>query len=274
MIAGRMAGIMPAMTDRELLETAIVRSVAGRGTDSLRLRYKRPFRAPHHTIGRAGLIGGGSYPVPGEITLAHNGVLFLDEICEFNRDVIESLRVPLEEKKITHFRKGEAYTFPCNFQVLMAANPCPCGFLGDPDRECTCTQADLERYRRKLSGPIIDRIDMSITMEKVGYGELTCSAKGMTSREMRSRVEAALKFEEKRGQTCFNSEIPDHELEKYCALGDAESAFMKRAYEAFSLSPRGFNRAIKVARTIADIDESSDIKTEHLAEALGYRLQE
>ena len=147
MIAGRMAAVMPAMTDRELLETAIVRSVAGRGPDSIRLRYKRPFRAPHHTIGRAGLVGGGSFPVPGEITLAHNGVLFLDEICEFNRDVIESLRIPLEDKKITHFRKGEAYTFPCNFQVVMAANPCPCGFLGDPDRECTCTQADLDRYR-------------------------------------------------------------------------------------------------------------------------------
>jgi len=274
MIAGRMAGVMPAMTDRELLETAIVRSVAGRGSDSIRLRYKRPFRTPHHTIGRAGLVGGGATPVPGEITLAHNGVLFLDEVCEFNKDVIESLRIPLEDKKITHFRKGEAYTFPCNFQIVMAANPCPCGYLGDPDRECTCTQADLDRYRRKLSGPIMDRIDMRITMEKVGYGELTGGSKGLTTGEMRAQVEAALDFAGRRGQPFFNSEIPDHDLENYCRLGKEETKFMNRAYDAFAMSPRGCNRTLKVARTIADLDASENIKKEHLAEALGYRLQE
>ena len=274
MIAGRMAGVMPAMTERELLETAIVRSVAGRGSDSIRLRYKRPFRAPHHTIGRAGLVGGGSTPVPGEITLAHNGVLFLDEICEFNKDVIESLRIPLEEKKITHFRKGEAFTFPCNFQVIMAANPCPCGFLGDPDRECTCTQADLERYKRKLSGPIMDRVDMKITMEKVGYDELTGRNKGLTTIEMRAQVEEALDFASERGRPFFNSEIPDHELESFCRLGSEESKFMNRAYDAFAMSPRGFNRTLRVARTIADLDASEDIRSEHLAEALGYRMQE
>lgn len=274
MIAGRMAGVMPAMTDRELLETAIVRSVAGRGADSIRLRYKRPFRTPHHTIGRAGLVGGGATPVPGEITLAHNGVLFLDEVCEFNKDVIESLRIPLEDKKITHFRKGEAYTFPCNFQLVMAANPCPCGYLGDPDRECTCTQADLDRYRRKLSGPIMDRIDMRITMEKVGYGELTGGSKGLTTKDMRAQVEAALDFAGRRGQPFFNSEIPDHDLENYCHLGKEETKFMNRAYDAFAMSPRGCNRTLKVARTIADLDASERIKKEHLAEALGYRLQE
>jgi len=274
MIAGRMPGVMPVMTDRELLETAIVRSIAGRGSDSIRLRYKRPFRAPHHTIGRAGLVGGGATPVPGEITLAHNGVLFLDEICEFNKDVIESLRIPLEEKKITHFRKGEAYTFPCNFQVVMAANPCPCGFLGDPDRECTCTQADLERYRRKLSGPIMDRIDMKITMERVGYDELTGGSKGLTTGDMRTQVESALKFAAERGRPFFNSEITDHELEKYCRLGSGEAKFMNRAYDSFGMSPRGYNRTLRVARTIADLDSSEHIKTEHLAEALGYRLQE
>ena len=265
---------MPAMTDRELLETAIVRSVAGRGSESIRLRNRRPFRAPHHTIGKAGLVGGGSYPVPGEITLAHNGVLFLDEVCEFNKDVIESLRTPLEDKKITHFRKGEAYTFPCNFQVIMAANPCPCGFLGDPDRECTCTQADLDRYRRKLSGPLMDRIDMKITMEKVGYGELTGGSKGLTTKEMRNQVEKALDFAAQRGQPLFNSEIPDHDLEKFCRLGTEEERFMNRAYDAFAMSPRGCNRTLKVARTIADLDASEEIKKEHIAEALGYRLQE
>lgn len=274
MIAGRMPGVMPAMTDRELLETAIVRSVAGRGSDSIRLRYVRPFRAPHHTIGRAGLVGGGANPVPGEITLAHNGVLFLDEICEFNRDVIESLRIPLEEKKITHFRKGEAYTFPCNFQVVMAANPCPCGYLGDPGRECTCTQADIERYRRKLSGPIMDRIDMKITMEKVAYDDLNGGSKGLTSAEMREQVESALGFAAGTGRSCFNSDIPDSELGIHCRLGREEAAFMSKAYDSFAMSPRAYNRTLKVARTIADLDASEDIKTSHLAEALGYRLQE
>jgi magnesium chelatase family protein len=201
-------------------------------------------------------------------------VLFLDEICEFNKDVIESLRTPIEEKKITHFRKGEAYTFPCNFQVVMAANPCPCGFFGDPDRECTCSQADLERYKKKLSGPIIDRIDMRITMERVKYDELTGTEKGLTSEQMRNMVETALSFSEKRGQLCFNSEIPDHDLERYCRLGTDESKFMNRAYDTFSMSPRAYNRTIKVARTIADLDESPDIKTSHIAEALSYRIQE
>lgn len=274
MIAGRMAGIMPAMTEREMLETAIVRSVAGRGEDSIRLKSIRPFRAPHHTIGRAGLIGGGLYPVPGEITLAHNGVLFLDEICEFNKETIESLRTPIEEKKITHFRKGEPYTFPCNFQMIMAANPCPCGYLGDPDRECTCSQADIYRYRRKLSGPIIDRIDMHITMEKVAYEDLTGTSKGMTSAVMRQQVSGALAFARKTGRNGFNSELSSQELDLYCRLGDAEGRFMNKAYEAFSMSPRAYSRTLKVARTIADLAESEEIKTEHIAEALNYRPQE
>ena len=274
MIAGRMAGVMPAMTGREMLETAIVRSVAGRGDESFRLWDTRPFRAPHHTIGRAGLIGGGIYPVPGEITLAHNGVLFLDEICEFNRETIESLRIPIEEKKITHFRKGEPYTFPCNCQVVMAANPCPCGYLGDRDRKCTCSQADLERYRRKLSGPIIDRIDMYITMEKVAYDDLSGKKNGMTTAEMRSQVTKAIDFARKNGRQVFNSDLSAKELDVYCRLGEAERRFMNRAYDAFAMSPRAYSRTLKVARTIADIAESSEIKTEHIAEALNYRMKE
>ena len=273
MIAGRMAGVMPAMTERERLEAAIVRSVTGRSNRNI-AEIKRPFRDPHHTIGRAGLIGGGSYPVPGEITLAHNGVLFLDEICEFNKEVIESLRLPLEEKKITHFRKGEAYTFPSDFQVLMAANPCPCGFLGDRDRECTCTQADLDRYRRKLSGPIMDRIDMTIRMEKVEYSDLTGDRTGLTTKEMREQVIAALDFAKKCGRYGYNSDLDEKEMSEYCALGKEEQAFMRKAYSSFSMSPRSYTRALKVSRTIADLDASEEIKINHLAEALNYRLQE
>ena len=156
----------------------------------------------------------------------------------------------------------------------MAANPCPCGFLGDPDRECTCTQADLDRYRRKLSGPIMDRIDMKISLKKVGYDELTGGSKGRTTREMRDQVESALRYAAERGRTIFNSEIPDHDLDKYCHLGQEETKFMNRAYDAFAMSPRAYKRTLKVARTIADLDASEEIKTEHIAEALGYRLQE
>ena len=273
MLAGRMAGIMPAMTEREMLETAIVRSVAGRGTENI-FNMKRPFREPHHTIGRAGLIGGGNYPVPGEITLAHNGVLFLDEICEFNKDVIEALRLPLEEKKITHFRKGDAYTFPCNFQIVMAANPCPCGYLGDKNKECTCTQADLDRYRRKLSGPIMDRIDMKISMEKVEYDELTSKRKGMTTEEMKSQVLAAIEFAGRQGRCRYNAELSEKEMSEYCVLAGEEQDFMSKAYRVFSMSPRSYTRTLKVSRTIADLDASPDIKTKHLAEALSYRFQD
>ncbi len=273
MLAGRMPAIMPPMNEKEILETAIIRSVSDHKGEEVTLSRVRPFRSPHHSIGRAGLIGGGAIPVPGEITLAHNGVLFLDEICEFDRGIIESLRIPLEEKSITHFRKGEAYKFPCNFQIVMAANPCPCGFLGDPDRECRCSQAELDRYRRRLSGPIMDRIDMSVSMEKVSYDDLTAGSKGLDSRSMRSQVEAAIGFAARCGRKSFNSELNSTEMEEYCRLGSAEDGFMSRAYKAFRMSPRSYNRTMKVARTIADLDSSEVIKTQHLAEALNYRME-
>ena len=274
MIACRMPTVMPPMSRREMMETAIIRSAAGKSIHETDDLYARPFRSPHHSIGRAGLIGGGAYPVPGEITMAHNGVLFLDEICEFDRHTIESLRIPMEEKTITHFRKGEAFRFPCNFQVLMAANPCPCGFLGDKKRECRCTQADLERYRRKLSGPIMDRIDMSISMEKVEYEDLAGRNHGMDSASMARKVEAAVSFARAAGRLGFNSELSSRDLEIHCRLGRDESSFMSSAYESLGLSPRSYARTLKVARTIADIEESREIRTVHLAEALSYRMQE
>ena len=273
MIALRIAGIMPAMSEREILETAIVRSSTGTKTFGPG-EIIRPFRAPHHSIGKAGLIGGGLYPVPGEITLAHNGLLFLDEVCEFDRDTIESLRIPMEEKKISHFRRGEIYTFPCNFQIVMAANPCPCGYLGDSDRECTCSQADLDRYKRKLSGPIIDRIDMRISMKKVNYDDLTGTRRGVTTAEMREKVTNALLFAKENGRFGYNAELSDREIEDYCRLGPTEKKFLNKAYDSLHMSPRSYSKTLKVARTIADLDESISIKTDHIAEALSYRMNE
>lgn len=273
MLAGRLPGIMPGMNEKEMLETAIIRSVCGCRGDEIKLCRIRPFRSPHHSIGRAGLIGGGTYPVPGEITMAHNGVLFLDEICEFDTKTIESLRVPLEEKSITHFRKGEAYTFPCNFQIVMAANPCPCGYLGDRDRECRCTQAELDRYRRRLSGPIMDRIDMSIAMDRVKYDDLTGGGSRLDTKEMRKQVETATCFARENGRTACNSELSPRETAQWCSLGTREKAFMNRAYDKFGMSPRAYSRTLKVARTIADLDSSIRIRTDHLAEALNYRIE-
>ena len=273
MLAGRLPGIMPAMSEKEMLETAVIRSVSGCRGDEIKLCRIRQFRAPHHSIGRAGLIGGGAYPVPGEITLAHNGVLFLDEICEFDTKTIESLRQPIEEKTITHFRKGEAYTFPCNFQIIMAANPCPCGYLGDRDRECRCSRAEIDRYRQKLSGPLIDRIDMSIAMDKVRYAELTGTEKRLDTRAMKKQVDAAVRFARESGRTAYNAEMPAKDAAQWCSLGSREKQFMNRAYDSFGMSPRSYSRTLKVARTIADLDSSDDIRTVHLAEALNYRME-
>ena len=211
--------------------------------------------------------------MPGEITLAHNGVLFLDEICEFDTRTIESLRQPIEEKRITHFRNGAAYTFPCDFQIIMAANPCPCGYLGDRDRECRCSRAEIERYRRKLSGPLTDRIDMNISMDRVAYDDLTGSGRRINTREMKEQVDAAVKFARENGRMAYNSELTIKETARWCSLGSSEKQFMNRAYDRFSMSPRAHARTLKVARTIADLDSSTCIKTVHLAEALNYRIE-
>jgi len=270
MLAGRIPSIMPAMDEREIIETAVMRSITGEKNLGSRIR---PFRHPHHTIGKAGLLGGGSdIALPGEISRAHNGVLFLDEICEFEREKIDGLRIPLEEKRITHFRKGETYTFPCDFQLVMASNPCPCGFYGDKEKECKCRQSDIERYQNKLSGPIMDRIDMKISMERVTYGQLTEGEKGLSSEEMRKTIIRARNFAIRMGRSGYNSDLRGNNLDKHCRLGREEKSFMREAYEALGMSPRAYVRTLKLSRTIADIAESAEIKQEHLAEALSYRI--
>jgi len=275
MLASRLPSIMPPMTEEERIETAMIYSAAGRTNLGGDISLIRPFRNPHNTIGRAGLVGGGSIPVPGEISLAHNGVLFLDEVCEFDREKIESLRTPLEEKKIVHFRKGDSYVFPCNFQLIMAANPCPCGFFGDSTRMCRCTEIQLARYRKKLSGPMMDRIDMRIGMERVEYDQLkskTGNKTGMSTADMRAIVEKGRNYARSEGRYSCNADMTEKETEKWCCLGTEEEKFMNEAFNALKMTPRSYNKTLKVARTIADIAESRYIRTEHLAEALSYRM--
>jgi magnesium chelatase family protein len=214
--------------------------------------------------------------VPGEITLAHNGVLFMDEVCEYDTNTIEALRTPIEEKKIVHFRKGDSYVFPCNFQLVMAANPCPCGYFGDSKRMCKCSEAQLERYRKKLSGPMMDRIDMRISMEKVEFEDLRTDGPlegdGRDSASVRISVERAISFAHRNGRTGYNADMSESEIDMYCALGPAEEKFMKRAYDALKMTPRSYKKTLKVARTIADLACSKEIHEEHLAEALSYRM--
>ena len=275
MLASRLPAIMPPMSEEERIETAVIYSAAGRTNLGGDIPLVRPFRNPHNTIGRAGLIGGGTVPVPGEITLAHNGVLFLDEVCEFERNTIEALRTPIEEKTIVHSRKGENYAFPCNFQLVMAANPCPCGYFGDSTRMCKCSAVQLARYRKKLSGPMMDRIDMRIAMEKVQYGDLSGGVNGrsvMSTAMMREHVERGISFARMTGRSVCNADLCENEIDKWCRLGAREELFMKEAYDALKMSPRSYKKTLRVARTIADISECEEIREEHLAEALSYRI--
>lgn len=270
MLARRIPGIMPLMNGREIIECAVVRSAAG--LPEAENIKERPFRMPHHTIGRAGLLGGGSYPVPGEITFAHNGVLFLDEFTEFDRSLTESLRVPMEDKKITHIRHGKAFTFPCASLTVVAANPCRCGYYGDPAHECTCTEAELIRYAGKLSGPLFDRIDLHIRMDRVEYDDLTDEEEEcVDTASMKRDVERALEFAEKHGRTVRNGDMDDAAAKLLIPPGTALSDFMEDAYGKFELTPRTYIKVVKVARTIADIAGSMEIELEHLAEALSYR---
>ncbi len=273
MIARRIPTIMPEMTREEMLETAVIYSVSSEQTRQELKLGERPFRSPISSIGRAGLLGGGTYPVPGELTLASKGVLFLDEVCEFGRDKIDALRLPLEEGQITHFRQGTPFVFPADFQLVLASNPCPCGFYGDDTHLCTCTTSQLEAYRRRLSGPIMDRIDMRISMEKVSFEQMRGkNAKALSSAELSADVKRGRDYARSQGRQLPNSKIKDDEIGEVCRLGEEESRLMKDAYNNLSLSPRSYNKVLKVARTIADMDESENIRCEHIAEALSYRI--
>jgi magnesium chelatase family protein len=275
MLAKRLPSILPPLSIDEALETTKIHSVAGKLRRNDALITVRPFRAPHHTISDAGLVGGGSFPQPGEISLAQNGVLFLDELPEFKRSVLEVLRQPMEERVITISRARSAIEFPANFMLVAAMNPCPCGYYNHPTQDCACSAGIVQKYLNKISGPLMDRIDLHVEVIPVPFRELTACSSSESSGIIRERVMRARKIQEQRfkgshGIHC-NAQIPSKKLSQICAIGEEGHVLLKNAMERINLSARAYNRILKVARTIADLDNSGPILTEHLAEAIQYR---
>lgn len=270
MLAKRFAGILPPLTFEEALETTKVHSVAGVLPPGSGLMSRRPFRSPHHSISDAGLVGGGSgTPRPGEVSLAHNGVLFLDELPEFPRNVLELLRQPLEDHSVTIARSNMSLSFPARFMLVAAMNPCPCGFYSDPTRECRCTGATIQRYLGKISGPLLDRIDLHVEVPVVPYEELRSKKDGISTAEVRAQVENARQAQQRRG--FWNSEIPAKQLRRICSLDDVGERTLETAVRRLNLSARAHDRILKVSRTLADLSNSERIEAKHLAEAIQYR---
>ncbi|MDR3698925.1 MAG: YifB family Mg chelatase-like AAA ATPase, partial [Candidatus Sulfopaludibacter sp.] len=270
MLSKRFAGILPPLTFDEAIETTKIHSIAGLLRGGEGLMTERPFRAPHHTISDAGLIGGGTgMPRPGEVSLAHNGVLFLDEFPEFPRDVLELLRQPLEDGSVTIARANMTLRFPSTLILVAALNPCRCGFLGDATRECRCTPGQIQQYLGKISGPLLDRIDIHVEVPAVPYQELRGHTTSESSVEIRARVAAARAVQQARGY--YNSRIPARAIRKICALDDAGERTLEMAVRRLGLSARAHDRILKVARTIADIGGSEAVLAKHVAEAVQYR---
>jgi magnesium chelatase family protein len=275
MLAKRLPSILPPMDLYEALETTKIFSVAGKLPPEARLMSSRPFRSPHHTISDVALVGGGNIPQPGEISLAHNGVLFLDELPEFRRNVLEVLRQPLEERKITVSRARFTVEYPATFMLIASMNPCPCGFYNHPDKECVCSPGAVQKYLNKISGPLLDRIDLHVEVVPISYDELTTHRQAETSEMVRERVIKAREIQQERfkeypGIYC-NAQMTTTMIHDYCAITVAGHNLLKTAMEKLSLSARAYDRILKVARTIADLGSSEDIKIEHLAEAIHYR---
>lgn len=274
LLARSMPSILPTMTFDEALEVTKIYSVAGMLPSDTPLIRHRPFRAPHHTISHAGLVGGGHWPRPGEISLAHRGVLFLDELPEFGTRTLESLRQPLEDHIVSIARSTGTLTFPANFMLIAAMNPCPCGYYGDPVRECTCNPATISRYQKRISGPLLDRIDIHIEVPRVDYDKLTAERLGEPSEAIRKRVERAREIQRARfagtSLTC-NADMGPTEVREICKLDEAGRSLVRAAMQQLQMSARAFHRILKLARTIADLAGSERIETAHLAEAIQYR---
>jgi magnesium chelatase family protein len=275
MLAKRLPTILPPMTFDEALETTKIHSVAGILSKDRALVTERPFRNPHHTVSDAALVGGGSFPRPGEVSFAHHGVLFLDELPEFKKNVLEVMRQPLEDAKVTVSRSKLSLEFPANFMLAAAMNPCPCGYFTDPSKECTCAPPQIQRYMAKISGPLLDRIDIHIEVPAVKYKELATEQKGEPSTEIRQRVINARGIQYKRFEGLKhifnNADMGSREVRQYCKLDSAGAELLKMAMTKLGLSARAYDRILKVSRTIADLDSSENILPQHISEAIQYR---
>jgi magnesium chelatase family protein len=274
MLAKRLPTILPDMNFEESLETTKIHSVMGLIPPNSSLIVTRPFRNPHHTISDAGLIGGGQIPKPGEVSLSHNGVLFLDELPEFKKNVLEVMRQPLEEEKVTISRAATSLTYPARFMLVAAMNPCPCGYYSDPNNECNCTIPQIQRYRSKISGPLMDRIDIHIEVPAVKYRDLASRETGESSREMKRRIDAARRIQLNRfkGLKIYcNAQMTNRHIKKFCQIDEPSQKLLEMAIDKFGLSARAYTRILKVARTIADFEGQENIQPPHLSEAIQYR---
>lgn len=274
MLAKRLPTILPEMTFDESIETTKIHSIAGILDTKNPFVKTRPFRSPHHTVSAAGLTGGGSVPRPGEISLAHNGVLFLDELPEFRRDVMEAMRQPLEDGKVTISRVAGSLTYPSSVMLVAAMNPCPCGFFGHPTKQCICSQNAVRKYLNRISGPMLDRIDLHVEVPPVNYGELSSASREETSAEIRERVNRARRVQTERYKgtsvTC-NARLTPSMLKKYCILDSAASEYLSLSFDRLGMSARAYDRILKVARTVADLAGSEIIKKEHIFSAISFR---
>ena len=275
MLSKRLPSILPPMSLRESLETTKIHSVAGRVKDNQGLMNERPFRSPHHTISDVALVGGGTYPQPGEISLSHNGVLFLDELPEFKRSVLEVMRQPLEDREVTISRAKFTITYPSSFMLVASMNPSPSGYFNDPDAPVTSSPAEMQRYMGKISGPLLDRIDIHIEVTPVPFDKLSDDTKGESSVEIRKRVTKAREVQVERfresKKTNYNAQMGVKQIRKYCALDEGSKELLKSAMERLNLSARAYDRILKVARTIADLDQSENVNGTHISEAIQYR---
>lgn len=274
MMARRIPSILPNLSFEEALETTKIHSIAGMLSKNMPLITTRPYRAPHHTISSVSLVGGGRIPKPGEISLAHNGVLFLDELPEFNKNTLEVLRGPLEDGIVTISRVNATLSYPCNFMLVASMNPCPCGFYGSKEKECTCTPQSIQKYIGKISGPLLDRIDIQVEVTPVKYKKMQNNERVETSKEIKQRVNKARDIQRKRyeGLEIYsNSQLTPKLIEKYCKLDAKGNKILQKAFETLGLSARAYGRILKVARTIADLDEKQNIEVSHISEAIQYR---
>ncbi len=274
MLARRIPTILPDMTIDEMLEVTKIYSIVGLTSKEAPLIANRPFRSPHHTVTAVSLVGGGKNPKPGEISLAHNGVLFLDELPEFNRNSLEVLRGPLEDRKITISRLNSTITYPCNFMFIASMNPCPCGYFGSKEKECKCKPEQIRKYVNKISGPLLDRIDIHIEVTGIKFSKLQSNQKVENSKEIKNRVNKARKIQIERYKEYniySNAELTPKLIEKFCKLDNPSKIILEKAFKKLGLSPRAYGRILKVARTIADLEAKYQISQNHLAEAIQYR---